>query len=206
MRLAKVLCILALFAMSAAVANAGSVLKDPTLTVKKPGLTPPPGGVISNGLPAHPNALLPCPPGDICFTNSVTNPAKAILIPFTLLNNGFDVLFYQGNGTITSPASGASPRIFIEITGIPIQDQFSELFNCSSNAFSSLGLGLCGGSGGIATGPNFEFSLYGGVLTPGDVFDATLTSTPEASTVLLFLSLIPVAFFATKRWNERQTA
>jgi hypothetical protein len=207
MRLTKVLCIAALVAMSAAVANAGSVLGDPTLTVKKPGLKPP-GGVISNPLAKQSNALLPCPPGDNCFTNKVTNALTPIMIPFSLLDSGTEVLFYQGNGTITSPANGSNPRIWIEITGIPMGAQGTEIFNCTSDAFTSmLGTGMCGGSNTVATSSKIEFSMFGGTLTPGEMFDATLTSeTPEASTVLLFLSLIPVVFFATKRWNARQTA
>jgi hypothetical protein len=207
MRLTKVLCIMALVAMSAAVANAGSVLGDPTLTVKKPGLTPG-GDVTSNALGIHPNVLLPCPPGDNCFTNKVTNPLTPIMINFSLLDSGTEVLFYQGNGTITSPSNGSNPRIWIEIVGIPLADQGTEIFNCTSDAFTSvLGTGMCGGSNTVATSSRIEFSMYGGTLTPGEMFDATLTSdTPEASTVLLFLSLIPVVFFATKRWNTRQTA
>jgi hypothetical protein len=203
MRLTKVLCIMALVAMSAAVANAGSVLGDPTLTVKKPsGGT----GVTSNALAIHSNALLPCPPGDNCFTNKVTNPLTPIMVNFSLLDSGTQVLFYQGNGTINSPNNGSNPRIWIEIVGIPLADQGTEIFNCVSNAFNSLGLGVCGGSNTVATSSRIEFSMFGGTLTPGEMFDATLTSTPEASTVLLFLSLIPVVFFATKRWNARQTA
>jgi len=196
---------MALVAMSAAVANAGSVLGDPTLTVKKPG-----GGmVVANPFAKHSN-YLSCPAGDICFKNTVTNPGSPILIPFSLLNSGTDVLFYEGNGTINSPANGSNPRIWIEITGIPAADQATgsnpQLFNCVSDAFTSLGLGVCGGSNTVATSSSIEFSMFGGTLTPGEMFDATLTSTPEASTVLLFLSLIPVVFFATKRWNARQTA
>jgi hypothetical protein len=200
MRLTKVLCIAALVAMSAAVANAGSVLNDPKLTVNTK-----PGG---HALPfaAHHNLLLPCPPGDNCFTNAVIHPATPIKINWSLLNSGTETLFYQGNGIITSPANGNPPRIWIEIFGIPLGAQFSEIFNCSSNAFTSQGLGVCGGSNTVATSSIIEFSMYGGTLTPGDAFTATLTSTPEASTVLLFLSLIPAIFFATKRWNTRQTA
>jgi hypothetical protein len=203
MRLTKVLCIMALVAMSAAVANAGSVLGDPTLTVKKPLAGT---GVTSNALAIHSNALLPCPPGDNCFTNKVTNPLTPIMVNFSLLDSGTQVLFYQGNGTINSPNNGSNPRIWIEIVGIPLADQGTEIFNCVSNAFNSLGLGVCGGSNTVATSSRIEFSMFGGTLTPGEMFDATLTSTPEASTVLLFLSLIPVVFFATKRWNARQTA
>ncbi len=203
MRLAKVLCIMALVAMSAAAANAGSVLGDPKLTVNgKPG-----GNAIP--LAKHSN-YLSCPAGDICFTNKVTNPATPIMIPFSLLNNGTDVLFYEGNGTITSPANGSNPRIWIEITGIPTSDQFSQIFNCTSDVFTSQTIngvsGICGGSNTVATSSIYEFNMYGGTLTPGEMFDVTLTSTPEASTVVLFLSLIPVVFFATKRWNARQTA
>jgi hypothetical protein len=206
MRLTRVLCIAALVAMSAAVANAGSVLGDPTLTVNKPGI----GHVIASPFGVHSNGLLPCPPGDICFTNKVTNPLTPIMINFSLLDSGTEVLFYQGamsgSGIINSPTNGSNPRIWIEITGIPLADQGTEIFNCTSNAFNSLGLGVCGGSNTVATSSRIEFSMFGGTLTPGEMFDATLTSTPEASTVLLFLSLIPVAFFATKRWNARQTA
>jgi hypothetical protein len=187
MRSTKVLCIMALVAMS----------------VKKPsGGT----GVTSNALAIHSNALLPCPPGDNCFTNKVTNPLTPIMVNFSLLDSGTQVLFYQGNGTINSPNNGSNPRIWIEIVGIPLADQGTEIFNCVSNAFNSLGLGVCGGSNTVATSSRIEFSMFGGTLTPGEMFDATLTSTPEASTVLLFLSLIPVVFFATKRWNARQTA
>ena len=203
MKLTKVLCIAALVAMSAAVANAGSVLTDPTLTVKKPG-----GLVTSNAVHSgiHSNVLLPCPPGDNCFTNKVTNPLTPIMIDFSLLNSGTEVLFYQGNGTINSPNNGSNPRIWIEIINIPLADQGTQIFNCISNAFTSTGLGVCGGSNTVATSSSIEFNMFGGTLTPGEIFDATLTSTPEASTVLLFLSLIPVVFFATKRWNARQTA
>jgi len=205
MKLTKVLCIAALVAMSAAVANAGSVLNDPKLVVNKPGIGGT-GGVTSNALGIHSNALLPCPPGDVCFTNKVTNPLTPIMVNFSLLDSGTEVLFYQGNGTINSPSNGNNPRIWIEIVGIPLADQGTELFNCTSNVFTSLGLGVCGGSNTVATSSTIEFNMFGGTLTPGEVLDATLTSTPEASTVLLFLALIPAVFFATKRWNARQTA
>jgi hypothetical protein len=201
MRLTKVLCIAALVAMSAAVANAGSVLTDPKLTVNgKPG-----GHVIP--FAAHHNLLLPCPPGDNCFTNAVIHAISPIMISWSLLDNGSQTLFYQGNGTINSPANGNPPRIWIEIFGIPMADQQGPIFNCSSNAFTSaFGTGVCGGSDTVATSSTIEFSMFGGTLTPGETFTATLTSTPEASTVLLFLLLIPALGFAAKHWNTRQTA
>jgi hypothetical protein len=195
MRLTKVLCIAALVAMSAAVANAGSILNnkppdDPTLTVNKPGK----GHVISQG---HPLTLM-------TFTDAVTSAMHPLVINYSLLGSSEMLQF------VSDAPGGATETIhnmFIEIVGIPPGppgDPQLDFFSCQSNFFTSLGGGSCGG--GIPFGPQIGFELFNGTLTTGDIISVTLANTPEASTVLLFLSLIPAVFFATKRWNARQTA
>lgn len=196
MKLTKVLCIAALVAMSAAVANAGSILNntppnDPKLTVNgKPG-----GTVKSQGFR---------PLNVMTFTDEVTSALHPLIINYSLLGSSETLQF------VSDAPGGATETIhnmFIEIVGIPPGppgDPQLDTFSCNSDIFASLGFGFCGA--GVPFGPQIGFELFNGTLTTGESISVSLVNTPEASTVLLFLSLIPVVFFATKRWNARQTA
>jgi hypothetical protein len=198
MKFVKMLCLVVLVAMSAAAVHAGSI-SDPKLVIN---CVKPCTSVASN---FSSNALLPCPPGANCFTDAVTSPHHPLMINYTLIDSGSETFFFQGGNPIVSPANGM-PSMYIEIFGIPPGDQFGPLFNCTSDVFASTGLGVCAGSGTVATGSDFIFRLYDGTLTPGESLSATLTSTPEPSTMLMFLSLGPALGFAKKRWNARQSA
>jgi hypothetical protein len=195
MRLTKVLCIAALVAMSAAAADAGSILNntpsnDPKLTINKPG-----GGMATHGIR---------PLNIMTFTDAVTSAMHPLIINYSLIGSS-EMLQFVSDEPLNAPET--IHNMFIEIVGIPPGppgDPQLDFYTCNSNIFSSLGGGSCGG--GIPFGPQIGFELFNGTLTTGDIISVSLVNTPEASTVLLFLSLIPVLFFATKRWNARQTA
>jgi hypothetical protein len=190
MKLVKFLFVVALLSLSAAAAQAGSITpgNDPKLTINKPGLAPGPF--------VHPNSV-------ITFGDSVENPRTPLMINFNLVNNpGGEMFSFIGPNPIDSPPK----NMYIEIFNIPANQQFSSIFTCNSNAFTSLGGGVCGGSGGVATSSTIEFSLFNGILKPGTMLDATLTpsGTPEPSSILLFLSLGPAIGFARKRWATKR--
>ncbi len=195
MKLVRILSLIALVAVSAAVANAGSIKPkakssangDPTLTIKKPG-----GGLATKG-GVNPFVIQ-------TFGNSVENINTPLLIPFSIINNPSGKEYEYIGPPMTLPS------MWVEITGIPLTD--GQPFTCLSDFFSSLGGGNCGG-------PSFQvdgmvrFHLFGNSsLQSGDIASVTLTpsATPEPSTLLMFLSLGPAIGFAKKRWNARQSA
>jgi len=185
MKLTKVLCIAALVAMSAAVANAGSILgdsnspSDPKLTVNKP------GGLFHSAFASPMNLVM-------FSSTSQMHP----LIVSMLGTTDYE---YTGPGT---------NHMYIEV--FPANP--SEAYTCSSDIFKSGNTGPAPwncSSAVAANSPGVEFFLFDGMLTHDEQIVVSLESvTPEASTVLLFLSLIPALFFAAKRWNgnARQTA
>jgi hypothetical protein len=186
MKITKIVCIAALVALSAAVANAGSIANDPKLTVNgKPG-----GGVISNP-GAHPFVIQ-------TFGSSVTHIGSPLMIPFSIILSGTEDLEYVG-------PPNAIHNMWIEIFGIPLADMQS--FSCTSDIFASFGGGNCGG-------PSFQvdgkvlFDLTNGTLLSGHQIAVTLTPspTPEPGMLLMFLSLGPAIGFAKKRWNVKQAS
>jgi hypothetical protein len=187
MKFARFITLAALVAMSAVVANAGSIKPksqavpgDPKLNINKPM-----GGVV--GLSAHPLTT-------IDFGDSVSNSHTPLTVTYAELVSGtmFDFI---------GPAN--IHQMFIEITGIPLGEQFN-LFTCSSDIFASFGMGNCGA--GVPDGSQIGFKLFDGTLMPGPIDISITNPTPEPSTLLMFLSLGPAIGFAKKRWNARQSA
>jgi hypothetical protein len=185
MRLTKVLCTAMLVAMSAAVANAGSVLNDPKLTINgKPGGNAPFG--------AHPFTTPTCFPGETCFSvNTESHPL--------IINGGnLGAFNYEYIGTATLF------KLWVEVNPAPCPDTPNDCYTAGPGTvfadvvpvFTTTGL------------PFFKF--FGGSLTENEQFvvDVTpiTTPTPEPGTVVMFLSLIPAIGFGMKRWNARQTA
>jgi hypothetical protein len=185
MRLTKVLCIAALVALTAAAANAGSVLDDPKLTINKPG-----GGFKSQSFGAHP--LTTCAPGETCFSmNSVSHPL--------IINGGNLGMFnyeYIGAATLHT--------LWVEVNPAPCPDNPNDCYQGGSGSVFADVVPVFTTSGF----PFFKF--FDGSLTAGEEFvvDVTpiTTTTPEPGTVIMFLSLIPAIGFGMKRWNARQTA
>jgi PEP-CTERM motif len=182
MKLAKILCLAVLLAVSAAAAKAGSIGADPKLVVN--GVPPPPG----------PNAR---PLTILTFTDAVRFPSTPLVLSYSLIHSGTEELEYIGpKAKITN--------MWIEITGIPVGAQH-DFFGCSSDIFASLGGGNCGGA--IPFGPQIGFDLTGGTLNKNDDIFVSITpiasDTPEPSTLLMFLGLGPVVGFAKKRWGAK---
>ena len=180
MKLTKVLCIAVLAAMSAAVANAGSIANDPKLTVNGK----PIGGVVPNVIQT--------------FGVSVTHIGSPLMIPFSIILSGTEDLEYVG------PPS-AIHNMWVEIVGIPLADMQS--FSCTSDIFASFGGGNCGGPSFQVDG-KVLFDLTNGTLMSGHQIAVTLTPspTPEPGMLLMFLSLGPAIGFAKKRWNVKQAS
>jgi hypothetical protein len=203
MRLTKVLCIAALVAMSAAVANAGSILgssnsaSDPKLVINKPT-----GGT---GL-GRASAMSPIV---IDFNASNLSFLDPVIFPYSP-GQKIDLVY---DGTSPLVITTANPLFIGIASGIP----FGTMFACGGTAFSACDKGEilnCGGTGTpVACEEGFSFGGFTGPmmeLLPGETLSATLeplvNTTPEPGTVLMFLSLIPALGFAAKRWNARQTA
>jgi len=185
MRLTRILCIAALVAMSAAVANAGSVLGDPTLTVNKP---KPTGVTGSQGI----HSLVTCNPGETCFSiNTESHP---------LIINGGDLgMFnyeYIGSSTLF--------KLWVEVDPAPCADSPNDCYQgLPGTVFANVVP--------VFTTSGFPFfKFFDGSLTSGEAFVVDVapivTATSEPGTVLMFLSLIPAIGFGMKRWNARQTA
>jgi hypothetical protein len=195
MKLVKILCAGALLALSATAATAGSVDHDPKLVVNGTG----PGGTPEPG--ARPL---------IVDTFGKTTQMDPLMINFSVLGSAAVDYEYVGPpNTIT--------KMWIEIVDIPSAD-LSETFGCLSNVFKSTGVQVPPSSGNYlcgtavpAQGDAVEFALYNGLLKSGNEISISLSnqnisSTPEPSTLLMFLGLGPVVGFAKKRWGAKLSA
>jgi hypothetical protein len=184
MKLTKVLCIAALVAMSAAVANAGSVLGDPKLQINKPG-----GTFKSQGI----HSLVTCNPGETCFSiNTESHPL--------IINGGNLGMFnyeYIGVSTLT--------KLWVEVDPAPCIDSPNDCYQGEPGSVFADVVPVFGGPGGFPFFKFFDGSLSSGQAFVVDVSPVT-TPTPEPGTVVMFLSLIPAIGFGMKRWNARQTA
>ncbi|MGB8543338.1 MAG: PEP-CTERM sorting domain-containing protein [Candidatus Acidiferrales bacterium] len=195
MRLVKTLCLVALVAISAAAAHAGSIGSDPKVTINCTKNCP---GVVGNAIPLVSQPFSP-PTG---FKTSMP-----LILGFHV-GETFDFT-YEGPDVTLSPSNHNALQkylyIFIQSTPtdpIPPGTQFScggTLFSFCTNAFLGNNLG---------PGEGFEFS--GGSLITGEQLSVSETplvgETPEPSTMLMFFSLGPALAFAKKRWNARQSA
>lgn len=215
MKLAKVLCIAALVAMSAAGVSAGSILPnsksggDPKLTINKPG-----GGVIGASKSFHSNAgvtdmvALKYNGSSPLFSmlvdiNSTANPWQG----FSNVYNGFSVFqspfafdFSGASSPAGSQCGDAAPgSVNIGCPGFILPGQIIDIIVNFANSSQT----------GILSIPD-TFSCVGGgqsCSSGGLTVDATnVVATPEPGTVIMFLSLIPAIAFGMKRWNARQTA
>ena len=189
MKLVRILSLVALVAISAAVVKAGSIKNhnsassDPKLTINKP------GGLVTRG--AQPFVIQ-------TFGSSVTSIGTPLMIPFSIITSGTEDLEYIG-------PPNKIHNMWVEIVGIPLSD--TQSFSCTSDIFASFGMGNCGGPS-FQVGGKVLFDLFGGTLNSGDQIAVTLTPspTPEPGMLLMFLSLGPAIGFAKKRWDSRQSA
>jgi hypothetical protein len=199
MKLTKVLCIAALVAMSAAVANAGSIIGDPSLTVNHP----PKGGFIANPL----TCIGTCP-GDEMVVLTYNGPTKT----FTP-GSPFDIFVLPG----IVPDGGWVPAsdIFGMIGSVPGPggSQEFELFSGKLTRGETFDLLISGLQIGTTATVTFgspvtcDSGANGGSCMDGVATFAgnTPVTTPEPSTMLLFFSLGPAIGFAKKRWSARQS-
>jgi len=192
MKLVRILSLVALVAISAAVVKAGSIKNqnsasgDPKLTV--------------NGKPTGGVTRGPQPFVIQTFGSSVTSINTPLMIPFSIITSGTEDLEYIG-------PPNAIHNMWVEITGIPLSD--TQSFSCTSDIFKSFNdpAGNCGGPS-FQVGGKVLFDLFGGTLMSGDQILVNLTPspTPEPGMLLMFLSLGPAIGFAKKRWDSRQSA
>jgi hypothetical protein len=188
MRFVKMLCLVGLVAMSAAAAHAGSIGSDPKVTINciKP----------CQGVASHAQPNIPTFSGDL------------LTLAYSSLGTTFD---YEYTGP-TKSFSGP-PYFYVDITGIPFPP--SVPFSCGGDVFSSsciyatIGI-TCANPGCTSFLLEDQFSLTGGPLVHDTEYSITLapdiSTTPEPSTMLMFLSLGPALAFAKKRWNAKLSA
>ena len=180
MRLTTALCLLVLVGMSAATAKAGSIKNDPKIQINK--------CCDPVGDPTFP------PPNAF----SISHP---LVITYAV---PFSITYEYVGPTVMVPSAG-HPDLFVEIKDIPNTGvTFTPGGNVFSGPFSTTFGGCDNPSCSLL---NLIFGFSGGTLVHDDSYNVSVTpdvnSTPEPSTLLLFLSLGPAIGFARKRWNAR---
>lgn len=188
MSFVKTLCLVALVAMSAAAAHAGSIGTDPKVTINCTKNCP----GVANNFVSHLGDPMFSPPLGFKATDPLT-------IPYSV--GGVFDFTYEGPDVYLDPANSNALKkylyVFIEAP-IPV----GTMFDCGGTVFLDCGPIYLG------NGAGFDFTL--GSLMTGEQISITeqplIGETPEPSTMLLFLSLGPAIGFAKKRWNVRHSA
>ncbi|HXN17166.1 MAG TPA: PEP-CTERM sorting domain-containing protein [Candidatus Binatus sp.] len=201
MKLVKFLCLVVLVGISAAVASAGSI--DPKVTINCTTKCP---GVSQYAVPLH-AVPLHDPPWAPPLGFSETDP---LTIAFGV-GNTLDYTYTGPVKTLTGNSSNcghAGKCLWIEITDIPDADAPISA-SCSSNFLASACFGVYGPTFNSNGTFNEAFAFSMGTINDETYVvseQPSINTTPEPSTMLMFLSLGPAIGFAKKRWNARQSA
>jgi hypothetical protein len=196
MKLVKFLCLVVLVGVMAAAASAGSI--DPKLTINCTTKCP---GASQNFVPLHDPSF--APPVGFSETNPLT-------IAFGV-GNSVDYTYTGPVKDLTGNSSNcttAGKCLWIEITEIPDADAPIST-SCESNFLASACFGQYGPTFNSDGTFNEAFAFSMGILTDQTYVvseQPSINTTPEPSTLLMFLSLGPAIGFAKKRWNARQSA
>jgi hypothetical protein len=190
MKLAKLFCMVALLAVSAAAVKAGSIKnEDPKVVIQKPG-----GGT---GI-ADPGFRAFGKNADPTFTVELEYMGPTISSLIVTLAPSTD--FWTGSSNIfTNPVEfGGSPFGALFTGGTLTRGEFIDVILQSP------------GPGPFTVDFPMDFTCVESCNSGGanglTVMNNLPNPTPEPSTILMFLSLGPAIGFAKKRWNARQSA